>query len=345
MPSETTETTTERRSLRCDMVFTMLSALHHGQGSDGNVSLFRTGRHVVDGEVMDLPYLSGNSLKHNVIRVPGVQHMLRVLDVPDGGLSRPVVHLLWSGGALTTKGSTVDLGAYRALCEMVPIIALCGAAVGNYMVESRLSVGDARPVCVEHASRIPLDRLRAAGLVRHDPPPVSHLYDVQLGTRHDPLRSEGPRRYLAPPERTLLDDGKSAALAKREVGEHVEKGDSQQMLYERQVLAAGTQLHATLYTRDLTRLEEAALWSAVGEWLREPFIGAQRSVGNGHADLRILPSEPIALRYPEWRDTDAPLPAGASVEGRAADAMLGEYEDHLRAQRDEILATLGKAAA
>lgn len=337
----------KRRSLRCELVFTMRSALHHGQGSDGNVSIFRTQRCIVDGEVMDLPYVSGNSLKHVVIREPGVRHMLRVLDVAEGSLSRAVVHLLYSGGSLSVKGSTIDVGAYRALCDLVPVISLCGGALGNFMVESRVSVGDARPVCREHASRVPVARLVEAGALgeRDAEVPVSHLYDVQMGTRHDPLRTEHARRHLAPAEREEFEAKKGLDLAKREAGEHADKGDSQQMLYERQVLAAGTKLVSRLYSRELTTLEEAALWASVGEWLTLPFLGAGKAVGNGEASLQIVASEPINLRFPEWADAEVPIVAGKSAQGAAAAAMLATYEDHLRSRRDEILGALAKGAA
>lgn len=328
---------TPRRSLRCQFTFTMLSALHHGQGTEGNVSLFRTGRFIVDGEPQDVPYVTGNAIKHVVIREPGVRHMLRVLEVPDGSLSKAAVHLLWSGGALTTKGSAIDLGAYRAICEHIPVLSLCGGALGNFMAESRISVGDARPVCAEHADRIDPSDAIDSRLLRV---PVGHLYDVQMGTRHDPLRQQEVQRYLTAGEMRLLEDGKREALAKREAKEHTDKGDSQQMIYERQVLAAGTQLVCRVYTKDLTEIEEAALWAAVNEWMRLPFIGAGKAVGNGEAALTIQASEPIALRYPEWRRAELPPELGEN-DG-AARAMHARYETHLREHRRDILGALGR---
>jgi len=332
-----------RRSLRCNMVFTMLSALHHGQGVDGNVALFRTGRFLVRGEVQDLPYISGNALKHVLVRDPGVRHMLRVLELKDGSLSKGAIHLLFSGGSLSVKGSAVSLSQYREICELVPILAICGGAVGNYMIESRISVGDARPVCDEHGDRIPVAELIDAGMI--DPEdverPIGHLLDVQMGTRHDPLRAPTVRRYLTGGEQRQLELDKSAALAVREEGGHADKGDSQQMLYERQVLAAGTRLHSRLYTRDLTEMEEAALWSAVGEWLRRPFLGANSSVGNGEARLRILPSEPVSVPGTVWEGTTAPVAVG-EPEHCQMHTWMSRYDEQLLERKADILAALGK---
>lgn len=331
-----------RRSLRCDLVFTLVSAMHHGQGVDGNVSLFRTGRFIVHGEVVDLPYLSGNALKHTLIREPGVRHMLRVLEVPDGSLGKPAIHLLFSGGALSTKGSSVSLAQYRDLCELVPILALVGGAVGNYMLESAISVGDARPVCDEHGCRIPVKDLLDAGLIEPEEVerPVGHLMDMQMGTRHDPLRSRSVAKLLTAEEQKLLVEDKSKALATREAGDHAGKGDSQQMLYERQVMAAGAKLHSRIYTRDLTEMEEAALWSAVGEWLRRPFLGANSSVGNGEATLRILPSEPISVPGTVWEGTTSPVAAKDS--GRCEmHTWMSRYDETLRERKRDILAALG----
>lgn len=337
-----------RRSLRCDMVFTMLSALHHGQGAEGNESLFRRQRMVVRGDVMDLPVVSGNSLKHTMVRAPGVQHMLRVLEIPEQSLSRSVIHLLFSGGSLSKTGSTIDIKGYRKLQELIPILGICGGAVGNTMVQSSISVGDAYPVCEENEERIPFERLSQAGVISAETglrllaTPSGHLTDRQMSTRHDPLRAQDVSRYLTSGDIECYDSTKVAGKRAREAGQTPEKGDSQQMIFYRETLVAGTVLHSTWYTNQLTEVQEASLWSALHEWLRRPFLAAGSGVGMGHCRLKVVASEPIALRYPEW--DRALAVAGDNPDSAAARTMQSEYEDVLRKNRADILSVLGDMA-
>lgn len=337
-----------RRSLRCDMVFTMLSPLHHGQGAEGNESLFRRQRMVVKGDVLDLPVLSGNSLKHNLIRAPGVRHMLRILDIPEQSLSRAAVHLLFSGGALSKTGSAINIAEYRRLQTLIPILGVCGGATGNTMVQSSVTVGDAYPVCEENEDRIPINRLIESGVLSAEigqkllATPVGHFTDRSMSTRHDPLRSPDVSRYLLSADLDGYDRSKVDGKKARERGETPAKGESQQMIFYRETLAAGVVLCSTWYTRDMTSTQEAALWSALHEWLRRPFLGAASGVGMGHAKLRVIASEPISLRYPEW--DDVPVPIGQSPDSTAVKTMQGEYEDTLRKNREEIIRALGEIA-
>lgn len=334
-----------RSNLRMDMMFTLSAPLHHGAGTDGNVSVFRHQRVVVGDEVRELPVLSGNSLKHVVFRAPGVTHMLRTLGVKDGDLTRPVVHLLFSGGALTLKGSTVDIQAYRQLCETVPILGLLGGALGNTMMASRLTVGHGMPICDEYEPLLEMERLQSAGLVNSNAlQPVAALLDTQMGTRHDPTRDPSVRRLIAGEEVLALEARKSADLIARKKGEHVKDEDSQQMIYERQVLAAGTQLWSEVYVTEATALEEAAVWAALQEWMRRPFLGANSAVGNGRAKLRITAARPVELEEPQWEPTSM-VAEDTHPQAARANAMIAEYESHLREHREVIVETLREVVA
>src|SRR5579883_2935407 len=91
------------------LLFTLLTPLHHGAGTPGNTSLLRRQAMVApDGDVAAQPMVSGNSLRHS-LRSALAWHLARVLDIEDGGLSKPVVDLLWSGGAITRTGAQIDL--------------------------------------------------------------------------------------------------------------------------------------------------------------------------------------------------------------------------------------------
>jgi len=45
------------------------------------------------------------------------------------------------------------------------------------------------------------------------------------------------------------------------------------MIYDIEVLSAGTELTSSIYLRDFTELEESCFWTIIQEFNKQPFIG------------------------------------------------------------------------
>ncbi len=74
---------------------TLTSPLHHGAGTAGNTSLLRAQDIITpDGRHASVPYVSGNSLRHQ-LRDALAWHAVRTVGVADGSLSKAAVDLLW----------------------------------------------------------------------------------------------------------------------------------------------------------------------------------------------------------------------------------------------------------
>ena len=321
-----------RVSGRIEMHATALDALHHGAGTSGNTSLLRMQDFVVDGEPRRAPFISGNSLKHK-IRDAGVRYALEAMGVEDGTLSKPVVDLLFSGGSLSKGGTSVNLAHARDVERLFPILGVCGYSAGNTMRNSKIRVDNLHLVCEENGFRLP-DSLRClpeatkrAGLFRGE----------EFGTRHEPTRQAHVSRLLTVESRNVLE----AAVSRKQKETLPDKGDSQQMISDFEVVLPGSRLFGAIHPDALEVMEVTALRAALSyacEETREDGafvyrVGAKSSIGLGRVAMRFLSQIRFAVVAPAMHAADlAPVRDGASE--------LADYAAHLHANRDAIVAAL-----
>jgi hypothetical protein len=252
--------------IRLPLTLTALSAISHGAGTSGNTQLLRT-REVIapDGRRASVPYISGNSLRHE-LRAALAWHLVRTLDVPAMSLPKRVVDLLWSGGALTTTGSQADLAMTRRVHRELPGLGLLGYSARSDITAGVLWADDADLVCAENTDRMP------PRLATHAHATLSNgaLRTEQFGTRHD-TGGTPVDRFLA------LAEG--------------EQHDSVQMIYDMQVIKPGAVLWSGLHLATPTPGHIAALATALDEAAPETdgrriiHLGGKRSTGYGQCRL------------------------------------------------------------
>ncbi len=313
MSATTTTTaapTTSLGRLHLPLLFTLLSPLHHGAGTagnTGNTSLLRRQSMVApDGDVTAQPMVSGNSLRHS-LRSALAWHLTRTLDIPDGSLSKPVVDLLWSGGAITRTGAQVDLERGRHVEELTPWLTLMGYSAGSDMVAGSLYVNHAHLVCAENAWRcgeraraLPQARKRGGSMVGEE---FGTRHDV-AGTAVDRLIGGGGELLAAPPATT-------------------------QMIYDMHVVMPGAALDGSLeVTAAATAAQRAVLLVALDE--AAPLVGGERVIRLGAK---------AAVGFGRAR-LEADLTALGDLEGARA-----WWEEHLTGRRDEVLGLLTELVA
>ena len=277
-----------------------LDALHHGAGVSGNTTLVR--RQTVltaDGTLADVPFVSGNSVRHH-LRAALAEHACRLLEVPEHGLPKRVVDLLWSGGALTSTGNQVDLESQRQMDLLAPMVSLLGYSAKSDIVAGPLRVDNVHVVCMQNAWRLPAD-------LAADPHAAvweGQARGEEFGTRHDAAGS-GAARWIS------LDD--AAALVDK----------TTQMIYDMQVVRPGVRMWSTLYLDNASRAHADALAVAVDEaWpetddYRLARLGGKTAQGFGRCRLEVDLS---------------PLGDPAAARRR--------HEDLLTGHRDAVLALL-----
>jgi CRISPR/Cas system-associated protein Cas7 (RAMP superfamily) len=237
---------------------TALSPIYHGGNEKtGNVVLLNRLRFIVGGKPVDVPVISGNQIRGKLRRLLARDFLERVgykLELTQKKHQK-LYHTLFAGGVLTEveegESGVVDLDLKAKLVKYVVPVRLFGVSYANQMVEGRVLVGFALPICRE---------LQEFLGIQSD---VSfyQLIARAFQTRRDELRA---RR-----------------------GED-EEGETVQMIVEYEVFAPGTQFFHELVLEteeEGAALDLSALYRAVRLWQEAPYIGGKSSAGFGR--LRI----------------------------------------------------------
>lgn len=257
------------------LTVTLLSPLHHGAGTSGNTQILRTQEIVLpDGTSAVVPWVSGNSLRH-AIRHACAELTLAGVGARPGTVTKQVIDLLYSGGALTSSETAqVDLGVHRRLDALWAPAGLLGYAGRGQIWAGTLYADHLNLVCEENAWRLPA---RLAGHP-HARLSAAALRDEDFGTRHDTVGTTVDR---------WLDMDLWVGLP--------EKTRTTQMIYDWQVVRAGAVLSGGLRLAAATVAHAQAL-RAAWEWLTAGgtmHLGAKRAQGYGlcrvDADWSALP--------------------------------------------------------
>lgn len=244
------------------LIMTAADGVVHGAGIAGNSQLLRMQETLQpDGTRTRVPYVSGNSLRH-ALRSALAWHLVRLLEVPAGSLTKAAVDLLWSGGSLSATGSQADLETARAAATLLPGLGLLGYSARSDIRGGTLNVGNVHVVCRENAWRLP-------GPLRDHPHaalPGGIAVSEEFGTRHDAARSAAAR-YLA--------------------AANGEPAGSVQMIYDAQVVRPGAVLWSSLLLQAPAPGHAGALAVACDELMpsdgahRRLTLGGRRSAGFG----------------------------------------------------------------
>lgn len=134
------------------IIATALSPITHMHGTAGNVALLqREAVFTRDGELVAIPCLSGNALRHALVRTPAAEYLLNTCGLTD--ISYQLGDFLFHGGKLT-KASPLSVRDTASLLRAVPSLALLGGALPGQILEGVLRVSRAILICRESADVI-----------------------------------------------------------------------------------------------------------------------------------------------------------------------------------------------
>ena len=268
-------------------VVTALSSIVHMGELNGNRALFRRESVVLpNGREALVPVVSGNALR-GVLRDRGMAHMCRAIGIGEGEtrLSLPAFYFLFSGGSLNKGGggSTVDMARVREMRRLMPLVSVFGGADGDRILPGRIKVHKLLPIASETAHLLP-------AFLRDHPHTHTSVWD-RLGeeqyVRHDDAKDD--RKHCMIEEKTLklLHDSAMAAVEKRNAGDALDRTQGkQQMIYQTEVLRAGTQFHFRFVLDDVNDLEHEAFMTALAAFSAAPYVGGKSSIGHGEVSLR-----------------------------------------------------------
>lgn len=291
--------------LKLEGVVTLKTSLSHIGDSFGNQSLLRREKIVQsDLSVEDVVVYSGNALRGQ-LRDCGTLYFMDKLGIDK--LSFEGFYLMFSGGALTLTGRSVDLGLARQMRKLIPLLAVFGGAVGNQIMEGKLVVGKLYPMCAECKRQIP------------------EKYHQQMKTSY--------RLWLQEEEFSRKDDMKSETLLPLvDPGSIPEKSNPQQMRYSLETIAAGSQFYSEILLMGCSDVEVGGFLSTLSEFSKYPSLGGRRGTGHGLCEMDY-----------ERVKVNAKVVFDEEMRGYKAayDDYLAAYQQALMESKDEITEVLG----
>jgi len=328
----TTESKQTLTRIRYEFVLEAETPICHLSESIGNESIaMRRKIRQRDGWAF-VPIVTADTMRHGM-REASAYALLDALGMVDSPqLSEAALRLLFAGGAVSGSdgAGTVNLDAYRELCELVPSMALLGGCATNRIVPGRLSVEDATLICQETQGFI-TERARAWSEDRYGALAGSreHIEEEQR-VRMDPTMSPEKRKLLTDGEQVKATNRLAAHERASIAAEHVEKDKEKSSMMPRRFerVAQGSLFFWAVQANCYTPLEVDTLHVSCAAFLANAVVGGKR--GTGHGRLRAVKGWGLELARPREAVMDADPAA-------LAPSMGALFRSHVEARKGRIV--------
>jgi CRISPR/Cas system CSM-associated protein Csm3 (group 7 of RAMP superfamily) len=125
------------------------SPITHMSGTSGNEAILNRESKIYDGEVIQVPLLSGNALRHKMIREPGAVNLIKSLALTKK-LTINQVNFLLHGGKLTETSTTDNMKTIVDMRRLFPLYHLLGGSLRNQILEGSMISGRGVLICREN---------------------------------------------------------------------------------------------------------------------------------------------------------------------------------------------------
>ena len=282
-----------------------LSPITHMAGVSGNESIINREKVFHNGKIKDIPVLSGNALRHKIIREPGALYLVDQCELR-GKLSIDQANYMFTGGSLTESSTTDNIPLIADLQTISPLYRLLGGSLKNQVVGGSLFVSRGLLCCEENQDtiqklcgdyKLPDEKLL----------PAQHFISKYQYTRGDAGKMKDAQEIIKNAEK---QNGTNLMIY---AGESIVPGAifyHDITLYNVSIMEVGAALHCI------------ELWQNAGG-----IIGGSARIGHGK-----LKSEIWIDGLKTWFD-DEPGPA----------QLVEKYIYHVESNRDNFIAWLKKA--
>jgi len=138
---------------RLHLIIETLSPLTHMMGVNGNEALINREAIIYDGKISHVPAISGNALRHRLIRENGAYYIIGVCNLA-GKMNIDQLNYLFNGGSLVESSVSTNIKRIAEMQEILPLYRLLGGCLKNQIVSGSLHMGRGMLVCRENVERI-----------------------------------------------------------------------------------------------------------------------------------------------------------------------------------------------
>lgn len=292
--------------MKIETIYTLQQPLSHIGESESTVSFLNTIRIVVNGKAEEVFALTGNAIR-GMLRDCAARHLLDMLDVKVG---KKEFNILFSGGNISGSMST-DIDQAKKYRELLPIISLFGAGIGNQILAGKMTQGFALPVCRETQEIVPdIDCIKGE------------------------LKDTSWKSLTGTINFTRFDDSKNVNLQGYIQGDNdnTDKDSaSTQMRYEVEYLVPGAQLYHIINLCTDTDIELGAFVAALEDFSHSPVLGGMGGKGFGLCEAELIADGDFFAKIEN---------GDISLCDKAKNA-LHEYNQFIADNSDEIIKFLG----
>lgn len=246
-----------------------VSPITHMMGTSGNEAIINREAVLFDGAKALVPVLSGNALRHKMVREPGAIYLVKKLGLY-GKLNIDQANYLFNGGSLTESSTTENLKRIAEMQNLFPLIRLLGGSLKNQVIGGSLHVLRGQLVCEENRSSIekqlpesysfPDSRLRSS----------QDFVDKYQYTRGDAEKNKDSAAML---DENDLD----------------ERGKSNLMIYSGQSVIQGSMFYHGFLLHNISPLEVGALLHSLQLWSEAGgVIGGSSRIGHGKLSTGVF---------------------------------------------------------
>jgi len=248
-----------------NMLSEAITPITHMAGVSGNESILNREKVLYNGTVVSVPTLSGNALRHNIFRAPGVQYLLKEYEL-ENKVSITQANFLSNGGRLFESSSTEDLSMLKEMREISPLLKLLGGSLPYQVVAGTMSVFSGVLVCEENKKII--EQLIGEECI----PKEKLLSSEHFISKYQYTRGDASK---APEASTYIKDDV--------------RGESNLMIYSGENIIKGALFAHKVTICNASELELGAALNCIDMWQKQGGkIGGSTRIGHGSLSSSVL---------------------------------------------------------
>ncbi|NLA96588.1 MAG: hypothetical protein GX838_07095 [Clostridiaceae bacterium] len=264
-----------KRTITLHMLSTALSPITHMGGTRGNEAILNRERVIYNGEVVEVPFLSGNALRHRMIREPGATYLVDAYRLRKQ-LTIDQANYMFNGGVLSASSNTDNMPLIAEMQRTLPLFRLLGGSLRSQIISGSLNVSRGVLVCQENLETIARSCPALADLEKTHAKAALEFVGSTQYTRGDVRKAKDAEQLLAPSAQLLQDE------------------KSNLMIYNGECVMPGAMFYHNVLLRNVSDVEIGAVLHALAIWQRHGgSIGGSSRIGHGRLESVLWCDEPL----------------------------------------------------